>query len=120
MANQAKRRVKNPETFRERALKTGAGEDGSRLKNAGVKVGSPLSKAGRQLGKSKLFRLLGKILFPSYFRDSWRELKLVQWPSWSESRRLTLAVIIFAVVFGVSIAGVDWVLDKAFRHILLK
>jgi preprotein translocase subunit SecE len=32
---------------------------------------------------------------------------------------LTFAVLVFAIVFGAVIAGVDWVLDKIFRHLLL-
>lgn len=66
------------------------------------------------------FRWLGKILVPTYFRQSWRELKLVTWPSWKQSWQLTYAVLIFAVVFGAIIAAVDYGLDKVFRNILLK
>ncbi|MBL8121365.1 preprotein translocase subunit SecE [Candidatus Saccharibacteria bacterium] len=56
----------------------------------------------------------------SYMRDSWRELRGVTWPTFREGRRLTTAVIIFSIVFGLLIAGIDFGLDKAFRQILLK
>jgi preprotein translocase SecE subunit len=134
-AKKPKRLVKNPETFRERALKaTEASEKpGTASKLKGISGGvfrpvtAPVGKASRQVTGSKPFRLLskpfrwiGKILFPKYFRNSWRELRLVKWPSLRESRRLTLAVIIFAVVISGTIAIVDYGLDKLFRDILLK
>jgi preprotein translocase SecE subunit len=63
---------------------------------------------------------LGKILFLGQLKDSWAELRQVTWPTWGQSYQLTFAVLIFAIVFGAAIAGVDYVMDKAFRHILLK
>ena len=129
-----KRRVRNPETFRERASKAAEASgqpQPSRLKKVTGPVVSrtarPLSSGFRRLFETRALgwlkpplRLIGKIIFPAYFRNSWRELKLVTWPSWRESRRLTFAVLIFAIVFGAAIAVVDFGLDKAFRAILLK
>ncbi len=127
-ANKSKRRVKNPETFRERAVKaaetSGKPKRSAGLRRAGSKVTGPVfGPAAQALGKLfslKPFRLVGKILLPVYIRRSWHELRLVTWPSWKESRRLTVAVLIFAVVFGASIALVDYGLDIVFKHILLK
>jgi preprotein translocase SecE subunit len=65
-------------------------------------------------------RFVGRIIYPSYFRNSWKELKQVTWPTLKESRQLTYAVLIFAVVFGATIALVDYGLDKAFKDFLLK
>ena len=128
-----KLKVKNPETFRERAIKATEENDKPKrsLKAAGGKVTKPVTgPVGRTFRKiwntvpfkwlHKPARILGKILLPTYFRDSWRELKQVAWPSWDVSRRLTFAVLIFAVIFGALIAGVDYGLDKLFRNILLK
>lgn len=128
-----KRRVKNPETFRERAVKAATeGEKPKRsLKAASGKVTKPVTgPVGRFFSTiwnakplkwlHKPARIIGRILFPRYFRESWKELRLVHWPSWRESRRLTLAVLIFAVLFGALVAGVDYGLDKVFRNILLK
>jgi preprotein translocase SecE subunit len=119
-AKRTKRRVKDPETFRERAAN--AQSDGNkprRLKQAA----EPAAKSAQAAAASpalKPFRFIGKILVPRYFRNSWQELKLVKWPTRRESRRLTVAVLIFAIIFGLTIAGVDWVLDKAFRQLLLQ
>lgn len=127
----SKRTVKNPETFRERALKASAANDTpskrSLIKHGGGRVVRPTGRVFRKLFSLPILRwlrrplrLLGKLVFPSYFRNSWRELRLVTWPSWRESRRLTFAVLIFAIIFGAVIAGVDYSLDKIFRNVLLK
>ncbi len=133
--NRKKRQVKNPETFRERAAKAVELADKPKLKSPLKRVssatvgriakpiGSSLSKASKTKPARKLSRparLIGKVLLPTYLRNSWQELKLVTWPNWNESRRLTYAVLIFAVIFGASIALVDYGLDKLFKSILLK
>lgn len=130
-----KRIVKNPETFRERAVKASEGADkpslvpriasfvwrvvkaifrpiGRLLKwFFGLKIMAPVRFIGR---------ILYKIFFIHYFVESWDELRKVTWPSWQESRKLTFAVLVFAVVFGVAIAIIDYGLDKIFRNVLLK
>jgi len=83
----------------------------------------PLKQIGKALSwffHLKAVRVIGRILGLSYLRTSWHELKEVTWPSFRESRRLTTAVISFAVVFGVVIYAVDWILDKIFKQILIK
>ena len=124
----SKRRVKNPETFRERALKaaevTDKPERVSIFKRLSTKLIAPVARSvGRLLRKifyRQPFKFIGKIIFPTYFRNSWRELKLVTWPTKRQSRQLTFAVLVFAVIFGSTIALVDYGLDKVFRHLLLK
>jgi len=134
-ARAVKRRVKNPETFRERASKASATSDQPSKRTYPFRLLSkflrPVSSKTRA-GTSRVFRqtplrwlrqplrLLGKILLPVYLRNSWRELRQVQWPTRSQSFRLTFAVLFFALIFGVSIAGVDWVLNQAFKTIILK
>ena len=130
-----KRLVKNPETFRERAVKANI-EKPNKL---GIKlVWSAITKILSLFfspiinGLKKFFGLnafkflrkplnfIGKILLPVYFRKSFQELKLVTWPDWKTSRQLTFAVLVFAVIFGSVIASVDWGLDKVFKNLLLK
>lgn len=127
-AKPKKRIVKNPETFRERVIK--ASEEGEKSKKSakpkhllsGIfkSFSKVLKKIFGPIFRLKFIRRIGKIIFPEYFRSSWRELKLVKWPSWKQSRQLTFAVIVFAFIFGVTIAIVDYGLDKLFRDILLK
>lgn len=81
----------------------------------------PSNPITRFLGR--VARIIGKILrwlVPSYFINSWREVRLVTWPGRKETWRLTLAVIIFAIVFGALVAGVDKVIDLLFRKLVLK
>lgn len=83
----------------------------------------PLKQIGhglRRFSRLRIVRRTGRILGLRYLRDSWRELRMVTWPSFSNSARLTGAVIIFSVIFSIFIAIVDFGLDKLFRQILLK
>jgi preprotein translocase SecE subunit len=73
----------------------------------------PDNKAGKFLNKKRSF-------IPKYFKESWRELKMVQWPNRKETTKSTIAVIVFAVVFGLMITVVDYGLDKIFRELLLR
>lgn len=123
-----KRLVKNPETFRERALRANEISDkpkrSDKFKRTGSKATSPLFKpigwALNTVFDRKPFRLIGRILLPVYLRNSFRELKLVAWPNRRQSRDLTFAVLAFATVFGAVVALVDYGLDKLFKDILLK
>jgi preprotein translocase SecE subunit len=130
-----KRRVKNPETFRERAEKAITEKDKTKKthKILGIAwrqlkaIFRPIVRLNHRLRKVKFLKpvfyvlhILGLVLWPKYIRSSINELKLVSWPHFRLSIRLTWAVIAFAVVFGLSIATLDYGLDKVFRTILLK
>jgi preprotein translocase SecE subunit len=47
-------------------------------------------------------------------------MKLVTWPGRNETKRLTTAVFIFAVIFGAVAAIVDKGLDEIFKKTVLK
>lgn len=128
------RRVKDPETFREKVVK--AAEEGDKpkkskrlrqaTKDVTGPVTRPIAKAGKKVGKSKLakpfrkpLRIIGRILLPKYIRNSWNELRLVTWPTWKQSRKLTFAVLVFALIFGVIVAIVDYGLDKVFKQLIV-
>lgn len=126
--NTKKRVVKNPETFRERAAKSVLeGEKPKKRSSVLAFLGNILQPIGKLLKKllGPIFRLkpvrfVGRVLVPEYFRSSWQELKLVKWPTIKQSYHLTFAVLVFAFVFGVTVAIVDYGLDKLFRNVLLK
>lgn len=59
-------------------------------------------------------------LVPRYFVNAWREVKQVTWTTRRETWRLTFAVFLFALIFGLMIAGVDKVLDEIFKKVILK
>ncbi len=130
-----KRRVRNPETFRERAVKAAEESNkpprkhyirsfvGKSLGPIFLPIGKGLKKAfSVQPLKSVAWvaKLIGRILVPRYLRNSAKEVRLVTWPNWRQRRRLTFAVLAFAVVFGASVALLDYCLDKVFKQILLK
>lgn len=106
----------SPVTVRERA--SGAGERPvrpSRVRPVLSRVGSwAVWKPFKAVG-----RFLLRFLVPGYFKNSFRELRLVTWPDRRTTRRLTVAVIIFSIVFGLLVALVDYVLDKVFKKVIL-
>lgn len=122
--------VKKAETVREKTEKSGLPKPD---KSSGIVrmtlgyiawpfrwLGRQIAKLGKFLGKFKFFRIVGKILWPTYFRESWKELRQVTWPNRRETWQLTLAVIIFAIIFGLLVAAVDYGLDKVFRKLILE
>lgn len=139
--SKAPRRFRKVETVRQKAEKQAAGSEEPhgtrhalwhgftwpvRMIGRGLAKLShlpPLKQIGhgfRWFANLKVVRFLAKILLIMYFINSWRELRQVTWPSRRESRRLTTAVVLFAVVFGLLIAVVDYGLDKLFKQVLLK
>ncbi|HET9173688.1 MAG TPA: preprotein translocase subunit SecE [Candidatus Saccharimonadales bacterium] len=130
------RRLKNIETVRERAQKAQvvAGQQKSRRIGVLGKISTLLRRPLSSM--AKLFqhqpfkfvfrvlafvgRIISRIFFLRYFRNSWRELRLVTWPNRKQSRQLTFAVIVFAVVFGAFVSALDYGLDKLFKQVLIK
>jgi preprotein translocase SecE subunit len=86
----------------------------------------PKTEAGVKSRTAVILRPLRLILrplrwlVPTYFLNSWREVRQVTWPNRRETWRLTIAVFIFAIVFGSLVAGVDKVLDLVFKKVILK
>lgn len=123
-AKPKRRLVKKAETVREKVEKaTESDRQPRRLQATRRQASAPFRFVGRglrRLNKFKPFRIIGLILVPPYFRNSWRELRRVTWPGFRLSLRLTFAVTVFAIIFGCVIAGLDWVLDKLFKEVILK
>lgn len=124
----AKRRIRKVETVREKSEKAAQSGEAPRRRNAIWRgftapirfVGRGLRKIGRGLGRFKFFRIIGLVLWPPYFRNSWKELRQVTWPNRKQTRQLTIAVLIFAIIFGILVAVLDFGLDKLFKEVLLK
>lgn len=125
--NKAKRRLRPSPTVREQSEKAAAKAAAPRKRGIAAKLlGAPFRLLGRIfrpvfrfLGRYKFFRIIGYILVPPYFRSAWRELRLVTWPNFRQTRDLTIAVLIFSVIFGIIVAIVDYGLDKVFRNFIL-
>lgn len=137
-----KRRLRAPApTVRQAAEKAQTSTEkparNGRVKNAARATGKPFKAAAKPFVKvapwfdRQPFRFVGKILrfigiilgliiWPRFVRQSLHELRQVEWPSFRETARLTFAVLVFAIIFGVLITVVDFGLDKVFRAIILK
>ncbi len=131
MAEAKKRQLKRSETVRERSQKVQSKPDKSRRLHATTKKISRPFKTAAHVGRKEYYlpipeNRVGRFLnkrrhfIPLYFRQSWRELRQVTWPGRKETWKLTLAVISFAIIFGVLVAIVDFGLDKLFRKVILK
>lgn len=129
-----KPRVRKTETIRERTQRATAKAEAraakpeSRFKRLLKKTGrlfSPLKKPLHFITAPLrtrpirfIGRWIGRILWPRYFRNSYRELRQVHWPTRRETWKMTFAVLVFALVFGLGAAGIDWVLDNAIQRIV--
>jgi preprotein translocase SecE subunit len=122
---------KSPPTVRElaeSARSKAEAEKPRRARRVAAKSAAPIKKL--RLGEKapvraviKPLRVVKKYLawlVPKYFVNSWRELRQVHWPNRRETWRLTLAVFVFAIIFGAMVAGVDKGLDALFKKLVLK
>lgn len=132
-----KRQLKKAETVRQRAEKAGVEKKPRRVTRAGKAAAKPVKKLGsfivRLLRPFRFLlwpfktrparfvgRILKKVLLLNYFRESWRELRMVTWPNRRQTIKLTFAVFVFAIFFSVMIGLVDYGLDKLFKQLILK
>ena len=84
------------------------------------KVRLPKNKATAPIYRiGSLLKRFLKWVFPNYLINSWREVRQVTWPTGRETFRLVIAVVIFAVIVGLMVYGVDKVLDAIFKKVIL-
>ena len=102
-----------PDPRRKRAVHAAA-KPLKKLKLPKNRATLPLFILGRFVKK-----VLRKII-PRYFVDSWHEVRQVTWPGRRETWRLTFAVFVFALVFGLLASGTDKILDEVFKRTILK
>lgn len=132
-----KRQLKKVETVRQRVERNDPTQPKRRhVRKAAGKLGLPLRALWRVVRfvarpfvfllipfKTKPARFVGRILANillfKFFRESWQELRQVKWPTARETTRLTMAVFVFALVFGTIIALTDYGLGKVFKTIFI-
>lgn len=123
-APKPKRRLKKaPESVRERAAKVSETASNVPKVRKPRKILAPFRAIGRGLRRIEQFKpihIIGLVIVPRYLRNAWGELLQVTWPNRIETLRLTTAVVIFSVVFGILIAVTDYGLDKVFKKVILK
>lgn len=122
--------IKKTETVRERASKVETNKQPRRLRRAGATAVRPIKaiiRTGRKevylpLPNNKAGRFLNKrrYVIPRYFKLAFQELRQVVWPGARETTKLTFAVFIFAIFFGLLISVTDYGLDKLFKKLILK
>lgn len=134
MAEKKQPRVRRVETVRDRNQKATekAAANAGKVKKRPVRralsaVGKPLSKPAKVAAKPFKTRpvrftakWIGLIVWPPYFRNSFKEIRQVKWPTSRETWKLTFAVLAFAVVFGFLVSITDFGLDKVIRRIVLR
>ena len=133
MANQQSqkktRRLRQaPQTMRERAASAQKPQTKpNRVRKAAHAAGTPFRAVRRTLARLPIWkpfgvigRFLGRILLPRYVRNSFKELRMVTWPTRRQTLQLTTAVILFSVIFGVVVALFDFGLDKLFKQVILR
>lgn len=64
-------------------------------------------------------RTLAKVLLLQYFIGAWKEVRQVKWPNIKTTIRLTIAVFVFSILFGVLVTVTDYGLDKIFRKVFV-
>lgn len=110
---------------KKRRLKTSAKIAANPIKVAGRRVASvakplnPLLTPFKTRPMRFIGRILAKVLLVNYFISSYNELRDVEWPNLSETVRLTIAVFVFSIIFGLLVSASDFGLDKLFHKILL-
>lgn len=122
---------KSAPTFREQAVAAQKEVDKPKrrpVRRLLAKTTTPVKRL--RLGDRKVLKPVKKLfswikrglrwIVPKYFVNSWRELRQVVWPNGRETFRLTIAVFIFAIVFGALVAAVDKSLDEIFKKVVLK
>ena len=125
------------ETVRERSENTPVNKSRVRkVATTAKKASGPLRAVGRVISKLAhpfkfllapfktkparfVGRILNKVLLINYFMSAWKELRQVTWPGRKETRQLTLAVFVFATVFGLMVTLTDYGLDKVFKKVIL-
>jgi preprotein translocase SecE subunit len=127
------KKPKKTESLRQRAERAATTGDRPRTrrlrKTAGV-ASRPIRAAyhiGRKeyylpLPDNRFWRFMNKRRrwTPGFIRNSWLEMRQVDWPNRRETFRLSVAVFIFSLIFGFIITVVDFGLDKVFKKVFLQ
>lgn len=131
MANngEEKSKKKSKTSLRERNLKAAESKDKpKRIRKAAKSAVKPVGIVGDTLTRefhvlpqkqNPGFSTKSRKITPSYFRNSWTELRKVEWPNFKNTWKLVFAVFVFAIGLGIAISLLDFGLEKLFRQIIL-
>jgi preprotein translocase SecE subunit len=98
-------------------------KDQTRIKQSKLKLPKKVKKVRdskpEKTNSKKLFRFLKIFGIFGFLISPFREIKLVTWPDWKTTLRLTFAVVCFSVIFGVMVSLLDWVFEIIFKKVFL-
>jgi len=80
-------------------------------------VPRPTRRPQREAGEGR--GLVG-LLRPHWAEEIISELRKVTWPSWEDTRYLTLVVVVVAAAFGLFLGGVDMFFNWMIENTLLR
>ncbi len=65
---------------------------------------------------------MNKLFFrlQEFFKESWQELKRVNWPTKKETIRYTLTVLAFSVIVAISLSFIDFGFIRVIRLLLIR
>jgi preprotein translocase SecE subunit len=86
-----------------------------RLNKLKVIRGMP-KQGARRSNRNLIIRVLSKFKF---LTSPFSEIKLVSWPNRRDTLRLTSAVVIFSVIFGIMVSLLDWGFEIIFKKVFL-
>ncbi len=124
------RTLRKVETVRQRADKSTPKPKTRRLRAAKARISKPF-KVVATIGKKEYYlpmpankfgNFLNKrrSLMPSYFIDSFKELRQVVWPNRKTTVQLSAAVFMFAIFFSLIVTLTDYGLEKVFKQLIIK
>ncbi len=89
-------------------------EDKPKKKLVTKKDSEKSPKATKPGKKLNVFRRIGQ-----YFVGAWHELRQVRWPNRRQTWELTVAVILFSLLLGATIFGLDALFTWLFKTVIL-
>lgn len=127
--NEEKSSKKPKTSLRERNIKAAEAKDKpKRIRKVATTAVKPVGKVGEVMKReyhvlpqkqNPGFFTKSRKITPSYFSNSWKELRKVQWPNFKNTWKLVFAVFVFAIGLGIAISLLDFGLEKIFKQIIL-
>ena len=95
-------------------------EKGSKTKAKVVKKERKEVSKFWRVARAPFYYTIWKLMKPvgRYFRDSWKELRQVRWTNRKTTWKLTLAVIIYTLIFFLFIMALDALFSLLFNRVI--
>lgn len=84
------------------------------------KASPPHNRARAKLGSFLYLKAETMNVNLSYFKESWKELGKITWPTRKQAIHLTIAVAVFSLVFGAFMGLLDYGFAELAKRIFIK